>query len=461
MFPRCDFSYADLTDITPTWTFILSLTAQISEKDSWLKIQTQISRWSDYSQPDAIYARQHSLIRSHSATNQREQHVFPEVSIIGAGLAGYALALALDQRRIPVVVFGARPRHSTLAALSCFLQMHSGSSTRWVSTTSFGHGDTISNNCISVILTANCWKHMNSAMQKKKYGYQGLRIYRHVLIDQLVQALKERGVQVVYGRRFSRIVREAPSGVIFAFSDGSEARTTLLVGAWHSLDSITAAVPKSQLQLPDGYHIPVTITSDRGALVIAPQGPDGSEVLIGKQMRVSPPAEPLWERAFVADKKSAVRFLQSDNDAFPEFVKNAVAHIDEDKVNKWPFFVVPKPDSWTSDTGNVVVLGDAAHAIPPSAGQSINQALEDVYMLALVLAKREQIDLGVALTFWQKYRQERVDQVMELNATIDKRRMPRVEEAAEIDRKNEEGFALEWLYGSGFEAEVERWLANK
>lgn len=402
----------------------------------------------------------------------------PEVSIIGAGLAGLALALALDQRHIPVVVFEARPAPLNI-----------------------GGAVMLSPNALKILDALGIYDiirtrgynfeqlHFRDSHGKlletyefgdaKKYGYQGLRIYRHVLIDQLVQALKERGVQVVYGHRFSRIVRETPSGVTFAFSDGSEARTTLLVGAdgIHStvrkhlypgletrfigMAGITAAVPKSQLQLPDGYHIPVTITSDRGAFVIAPQEPDGSEVLIGKQARVSPPAEPLWERAFVADKKSAVRFLQSDNDAFPEFVKNAVAHIDEDKVNKWPFFVVPKLDSWTSDTGNVVILGDAAHAIPPSAGQGINQAFEDVYMLALVLAKRENIDLGIALALWQKYRQERVDQVLELNAKIDKRRMPRVEEAAEIDRTNEEGFALEWLYGPDFEAEVERWLANE
>jgi 2-polyprenyl-6-methoxyphenol hydroxylase-like FAD-dependent oxidoreductase len=35
-----------------------------------------------------------------------------------------------------------------------------------------------------------------------------------------------------------------------------------------------------------------------------------------------------------------------------------------------------------------VILGDAAYTIPPSAGQGIKQALEDVYMFALLLSVR-------------------------------------------------------------------------
>lgn len=64
-------------------------------------------------------------------------------------------------------------------------------------------------------------------------------------------------------------------------------------------------------------------------------------MFVGKQMRLTPAQrQPGWDRAFVADKESAIAFLQSGNERFPEFVRRAVSRIEADKVTKWPFFVV-------------------------------------------------------------------------------------------------------------------------
>jgi 2-polyprenyl-6-methoxyphenol hydroxylase-like FAD-dependent oxidoreductase len=105
----------------------------------------------------------------------------------------------------------------------------------------------------------------------------------------------------------------------------------------------------------------------------------------------------------------------------------------------------------------VVILGDAAHAIPPTAGQGVNQAFEDVYTYALVLKKSPSGDLNQGLKIWQQGRQERVDRVLELNTQIDARRMPRDPNSAisEIETKP---FELEWLYGPKFDEMVENWF---
>jgi 2-polyprenyl-6-methoxyphenol hydroxylase-like FAD-dependent oxidoreductase len=47
--------------------------------------------------------------------------------------------------------------------------------------------------------------------------------------------------------------------------------------------------------------------------------------------------------------------------------------------------VITKLASWTSSKGRVVILGDAAHAIPPTAGQGVNQTFEDVCTFARVV----------------------------------------------------------------------------
>lgn len=403
-----------------------------------------------------------------------------DVTIIGAGLAGLTFAAALHQQSIPVTVYESRPAPLNIGGAV----MLSPNALRVLD--SLGLYDSIKTKGYNFEtlefrdLAGDCLETYEFG-DEEKYGYKALRIYRYVLIDTLVATLKEKNITVRYGMKFSHIVEDNDDGVNFAFTDGTTSSTALLVGAdgIHStvrrylypdlqtkfigMSGITAAVPTAQLKLPPGYHIPVTIMSPRGAFVIAPQEVDGSEVLIGKQQRVVPPEDsPGWERAFVADKESGIQFLKQDAEHFPLIVQNAVSHINPNKVNKWPFFVVPKLDKWTSETCRVVILGDAAHAIPPSAGQGINQAFEDVYMLALLLGRLGEISSQqAALSFWQAYRQERVDKIMELNKQIDERRMPADDAVVgKNGRVAREEFELGWLYKPNFKKDVDEWVCK-
>jgi 2-polyprenyl-6-methoxyphenol hydroxylase-like FAD-dependent oxidoreductase len=398
-----------------------------------------------------------------------------DVAIIGSGLAGLTLALALHQQNIPSTLYESRPAPLNI-----------------------GGAVMLSPNALRVLDALGLYAavrargynfdHLEYRDQEgefvteryefggeAKYGYRGLRIYRYELIDVLVEALAQRGVEVRYGRKFSHVVEDSPAGVTWAFDDGSVQSASVLVGAdgihssvrkhmypdlkprFTNMAGITAAVPRAQLNLPPGYHLPVTIVSpSQGAFVIAPQRVDGSEVLIGKQQRLAEGEVPGWDRFFVADKEGGVKFLQQGNEGFPQMVRDAVSSIDPRKVNKWPFFVVPRLESWTSPTRRVVIVGDAAHAIPPSAGQGINQAFEDVYMLALVLGHRQNIvDMAAALAFWQSSRQDRVDRILELNKQIDLRRMPADDQGSRYER---EEFDLGWLYNPQFVADVNNWV---
>ncbi|OAA54419.1 Monooxygenase, FAD-binding protein [Cordyceps fumosorosea ARSEF 2679] len=402
------------------------------------------------------------------------------VSIIGAGLAGLTLALALQKQSITVTVYESRPAPLNIGGAV----MLSPNALRVLD--ALGLYDTV--RAKGYNFDSLEYRDLDGRLTEvqefgglHKYGYHGLRIYRHVLIDELVAALVKAGVTVEYGAKFSHVEKDTSEGVSIALMDGRIKETSLLVGAdgIHStvrkhlypdlettfigMAGITAAVPTAQLRLPEGYHIPVTIASSQGAFVIAPQQVDGSEVLIGKQMRLAPAERQLgWGREFVADKQSAIAFLQSGNELFPEFVRNATSRIDPAKANKWPFFAVPKLDRWTSATGKVLILGDAAHAIPPSAGQGINQAFEDVYILALILGQKDRIeDVAAALRFWQTYRQARVDKVLELNKQIDQRRMPSTDPVVgEQSGLTKQSFELEWLYNPDFKKDVMDWVES-
>jgi 2-polyprenyl-6-methoxyphenol hydroxylase-like FAD-dependent oxidoreductase len=407
----------------------------------------------------------------------------PEVAIIGAGLSGLCLALALHGQGVACTVYESRPAPLNIGGAV----MLSPNALRILDALEVYPQVKMQGYNFDELHFRDVGGNLLETYEfggQDKYGYRGLRIYRHILIDTLLAALKKKTIPVQFGRKFSHVVSEDKTGVTFAFTDDTKTTASLLVGAdgIHStvrkylypdleprfigMAGITAAVPTAQLKLPPGYHVPVTIGSPvHGAFVIAPQEPDGSEVLIGKQRRF---AEAHLDREALdrlqTDKEASVRFLQQDAAHFGPVVENAVSSIPTDKINVWPFFVVPRLDTWASAERKVVILGDAAHAIPPSAGQGINQAFEDVYMFAMLLGRAVQLgDGGLdqmtgALEFWQSYRQERIDKILKLNQQIDIRRMPAGDDMLKDVKK--EPFELSWLYKPDFRADVEDWVAQ-
>jgi 2-polyprenyl-6-methoxyphenol hydroxylase-like FAD-dependent oxidoreductase len=312
---------------------------------------------------------------------------------------------------------------------------------------------------------------------KDSYGYKALRVYRFELINVLLDMLREAGVKVEYGKKFVRVVGENQRGSVeWEFADGSIGRARVLVGAdgihsrvrkhlypdqeprFTNMIGVTAAVPTAQLQAEADYPLPVTIMNKKhGAFVIAPQLIDGSEVLIGKQRRLTEELDRAgWDR-LLNDKARSVGCLRQGSEDFPSIMGRAASDISYDKINLWPFYVVPKLDTWVSkEHAQVVILGDAAHAIPPTAGQGVNQAFEDVYTFAGVLARKmDGVDMKKALRMWQTGRQARVDRVLELNAQINQRRLPQEADTAQ-DAVAEE-FDLTWLYAADFGRMVEEW----
>ncbi|KAL2860109.1 hypothetical protein BJX68DRAFT_224310 [Aspergillus pseudodeflectus] len=400
------------------------------------------------------------------------------IAIIGAGLSGLTLALSLHAQGIPCTIYESRSAPLNI-----------------------GGALMLSPNALRILDALGVYPRIRSEAyefdtlyfrspedkpldtfefgSEAKYGYPGVRVYRHVLIRELSAMVSESGVEVSYGKKFVRVVEDTAQGVTWEFEDGTRGSATCLVGAdgihskvrsylypdlqptfTHTM-AVTAAVPTSQLKVPDGYGLPVTILNKtHGAFVIAPQQPSGSEVLIGRQKRAAQLDRAGWD-ALLNNKEWCIDFLRDGASDFPEIVQNAVRHIETEKINLWPFYVVPKLETWASSSARVVILGDAAHAIPPSAGQGINQGFEDVFTFAAVLKRCEGGEgaLKKALAVWQAGRQERIDKVLELNAEIDRRRGPRapgLEEQEETSR----AFELGWLYKVDFEQMVDGWLAK-
>ncbi|KAG9538783.1 salicylate hydroxylase, partial [Aureobasidium melanogenum] len=207
----------------------------------------------------------------------------------------------------------------------------------------------------------------------EKYGYSGLRVYRFELIDLLLEKVNTSNIPIHFNHKFSHVVSETEDTVTWQLIDGTTKTSSLLVGAdgihsrvrkymypdlsprFTGIAGITAAVPTANLKLPTpDYKMPVTIVSpSHGAFVIAPQKADGSEVLIGKQKRMAELSREGWQE-FYADKDAAAAFLREDAQIFGDIAVTATSDIPHNNINIWPFYVIPKLDSWSSDNRRVL-----------------------------------------------------------------------------------------------------------
>ncbi|PWY75369.1 putative extracellular salicylate hydroxylase/monooxygenase [Aspergillus heteromorphus CBS 117.55] len=107
---------------------------------------------------------------------------------------------------------------------------------------------------------------------------------------------------------------------------------------------------------------------------------------------VSPPGDLLgWWSTYSIDEcpnpkdldtEDVTRQLRERYSTWPDPVVQAVIasiHVE----NMWPMWTSPSLPTWERD--GLVLVGDAAHALPPTSGQGSSQALEDAEALARIL----------------------------------------------------------------------------
>lgn len=104
-------------------------------------------------------------------------------------------------------------------------------------------------------------------------------------------------------------------------------------------------------------------------------------------------------------------------------------------------FDVPTTARWSSD--DAVLVGDAAHAASPAAGQGASMALEDSVVLAICL--RDEPERADAFRRYEEVRRPRVERLVAISADQGKSRTtPEEAERRETERAWLYGHHLEW-----------------
>ena len=80
---------------------------------------------------------------------------------------------------------------------------------------------------------------------------------------------------------------------------------------------------------------------------------------------------------------SPVEMLRERFGTWADPVPVVLASIGDTATTPWPHHTQRVPKTW--GTGRVTLLGDAAHTMPPSLAQGVNQTLEDAHALTRTL----------------------------------------------------------------------------
>ncbi|KAI1739628.1 FAD dependent oxidoreductase [Xylaria scruposa] len=412
-----------------------------------------------------------------------------DVAIIGGGLAGMAAALALHELSIKCAVYEMRDTNAAPPTSSGALML-SPNSLRILDR--FGLYSKIKE--LSYAFEYVYYKDADERTidqyplgGDRAFGYKALRVYRQDLLDVLYAACFERKIPIHFSKKFAEVIDESETHVTFRFTDGTSETASLLIGSdgIHSklrdyvapgvqkkfvgLAALTWEVPTEQLRIPEekDYKFPVTILTANGAFVLAPQKPDGSAMLAGTQIALEERDREGWSQ-LLADKEGLVKLATANIQVWPDIAKSGMENINHEMMNMWPFYTISQLSNWTSQKHQrVVILGDAAHAIPPTTGQGASQAFEDVVSLAMLLsALKENTSLKweEALQFWQKIRQDRINDLLVLTKQLNNKRLPLEKQKLLakgdlwVDESAENPNQMAWLYVPKTEEMVNTWV---
>jgi 2-polyprenyl-6-methoxyphenol hydroxylase-like FAD-dependent oxidoreductase len=334
--------------------------------------------------------------------------------IAGGGIAGYAAAVALRQLEIEVVVLEARSDENLQGGLFLSLATNGRQA---LEDLNLAHVEDV----LDMVATDRMTFHradgrkIAMAPMGSSNGLRPFTVMRAGFAQGLEMAARQAGAEIRHGARLTEY-REDASGVEIMLSDGTIVNGDFLVGA----DGIHSRVRT----IMHGRDWEPTFTGlvNFGGVVpgsgLPPTNGDmrmiwGHEAFFGYTVRRC--GEAWWFANLGMTESSAWalsgteqhrhRLLEQFSQDLPE-LREMVARTSE--LRAYPIHDLPSLPSWHD--GRVVLIGDAAHAMSPSAGQGASLALEDALCLQVCL--RDCDNFASAFRSFEANRKERAERIV-------------------------------------------------
>ena len=255
---------------------------------------------------------------------------------------------------------------------------------------------------------------------------------RGLLNKGLREAAIREGVAIEFGKRLEDVEVTPRRGVIARFEDGSEAGGDFLVGC----DGINSQTRRSIM--PDAPEPAYTGVIGCGGFTHTPGIPPSDGVMhmtFGKRgffgYQVTPSGEIFWFQNLVRSeepdrgeldavseeewREELLGVHRHDHEPITGIIRST-----EGRIGRFPIYDIPSLPTW--HRGPVCLIGDAAHATSPHAGQGASTALEDAIVLARCL--RDLPDAEGAFAAFERLRKDRVERIVAGSGRTGKGKVP-------------------------------------
>jgi 2-polyprenyl-6-methoxyphenol hydroxylase-like FAD-dependent oxidoreductase len=241
-------------------------------------------------------------------------------------------------------------------------------------------------------------------------------IERAALYTSLRDEAVRRGVPVEYGKR---LVAATPGrdGVTAKFADGTTAHADLLIGADGLRSTVRTIIDPNA---PAPRYVPLLNSGGYAKGLRLDAEPGHMHMVFGRQCFygyvVHPDGDVWWfanprqPKELTREELASVSWREKLLDLFTEDDGIALDLIDatDHIFAGWNTYDFPKVPTWHRN--RMIIIGDAAHATSPAAGQGASMAIEDAVTLAKCLRDNDSVDAAFAT--YESLRRERVERVV-------------------------------------------------
>lgn len=320
-----------------------------------------------------------------------------EIGILGGGIAGLSVALALRKQGYNPRVY---ERRAVPATMGAGVTLWPNASFVLEELGLLQDIEAIGGRPLTMHrqdAAGNALGGLDIGLLDRTMGYPTYTVLRRHLQEVLLDHAARAGISVEFGRRAVAIELDAHGRAVAHFENGESIRPDLLIGADGRMESVARKfVAGDNTPIYQGFVNWIGVAQGPHALVgdISIQDFWGAGERFGC-VAIRPElvywaaaqARPLHETTPTADMRKEVEDLFT---GWPEPVSGIIRATPENAIRLIAVHDLEPLHTWSR--ANVLLVGDAAHAPLPTSGQGACQALEDAWHLARCLDARGGLD---------------------------------------------------------------------